>query len=580
MAGTWSGLTNQPTFNASTMLLLTNGTVLCQNSDSSDWYRLTPDESGSYVNGSWSSKLATGPNSPLYYASAVLKDGRVFVAGGEYNAGVVTDLLAAEIYDPVNNAWTTLTTPAGWTSIGDAPSCVLPDGRVLVGSIGDTKTAIYDPVANTWTAAANKGDASSEETWTLLPDETVLVVQCTNHAGSPNAEKYVIAEDKWVSAGSTPSDLVEASSIEIGPAVLLPDGRVFAVGSTVHTALYTFPPIASQEGSWVAGPDMPQVSGQNLGAKDAPCCLLPNGRVLCALGPVDGVGGNYLSPTYFYEFDPGSSTFTAITNPSNSAGPPYVGRMLLLPTGQVLFANGSTTVQVYTPDGTPDPTWKPSITSCPTALQPNQTCKLSGRQLNGLSQAVSYGDDVQMATNYPIVRICNLATGHVFYCHTHDHSKMVVNTGTVVHSTQFDVPGGIERGAAILQVIANGISSDPFAVTIGKVKEHKEKDKDFKEKDKDFFKEKDRDFKDAETKIVFEGPVASMPGVEPEWLRHIIHQLSDRLDRVEAQLATQRAFIAPHERPRVGDESLRKSEQAQGKKPDADRTRKPPRSKG
>ena len=28
--GTWTALTNQPTFNASTMLLLTDGTVMCQ----------------------------------------------------------------------------------------------------------------------------------------------------------------------------------------------------------------------------------------------------------------------------------------------------------------------------------------------------------------------------------------------------------------------------------------------------------------------------------------------------------------------------------------------------------------------
>ena len=464
MAGTWTGLTNQPSFNASTMLLLTDGTVLCQNSDSSDWYKLSPDQSGSYVNGTWSSKLATGPNSPLYYASAVLKDGRVFVAGGEYNAGSQAELLAAEIYDPVNDAWTTLANPAGWTNIGDAPSCVLPDGRVLLGSINDTKTAVYDPAANSWTATSDKGDRSSEETWTLLPDDTVLVVQCTNH---PNTEKYIIAADTWATAGKTPSDLVEAASIEVGPSLLLPDGRVFAVGATGHTALYTPPPVANQVGAWSEGPDFPQVSNKAIGAKDAPACLLPNGRVLCAVGPVDGVSDDYLSPTYFYEFDPASSTLTAVTNPSNNGDAPYVGRMLLLPTGQVLFANGSNTIQVYTPDGAPNPAWKPSIESCPTSLQQNHTYTLFGRQLNGLSQAVGYGDDAQMATNYPLVRISDVSTNHVFYCRTHNHSTMGVNTGTVVHSTQFDVPAGIEIGTAMVQVVANGISSDSLMVVVG-----------------------------------------------------------------------------------------------------------------
>ena len=94
MTGTWQALAHQPTFGASTMLLLTDGTVMCQNEGASDWWKLTPDQYGSYINGTWSS-IANGPNAPEYYASAVLKDGRVFVAGGEYNNGDHVNLLAA-----------------------------------------------------------------------------------------------------------------------------------------------------------------------------------------------------------------------------------------------------------------------------------------------------------------------------------------------------------------------------------------------------------------------------------------------------------------------------------------------------
>ena len=63
-------------------------------------WKLTRDINGNYVNGTWSA-LADGPNAPLYFASAVLRDGRVFVAGGEYNNGVTAELLAAEIYNPL-----------------------------------------------------------------------------------------------------------------------------------------------------------------------------------------------------------------------------------------------------------------------------------------------------------------------------------------------------------------------------------------------------------------------------------------------------------------------------------------------
>jgi hypothetical protein len=450
------------------MLLLTDGTVMCQDEGAGfggtpNWWKLTPDLSGSYVHGTWS-QLASGPNGPLFYASAVLRDGRVFVAGGEYNNGAGAELLAAQIYDPINNFWTALPTPPGWTEIGDASCCVLPDGRVLLGSINDNRCAIYNPATNTWAGAGSKANSRvSEETWTLLPDNTVLTVDCFGH---PQAEKYVIATNQWVSAGSTPVELVEDSSKEIGPAVLLPDGRAFAVGATGHTALYTMPPVAIQSGTWVAGPSFPPQAGKTVGAKDAPACLLPNGRVLCVAGPVDGIASDYLGPTYFFEFDPNTSTLPAITNPPNSGFPPFFGRMLLLPTGQVLFANGSTDIEVYTPDGAPQTSWQPRITSSPTDLNPNLAYTLHGTQLNGLSQAVSYGDDATMATNYPLVQMRNLPSGRVRYCRTSNHSTMGVATGNTIESTLFSVPADIDLGASELRVIANGIASQPLSVFV------------------------------------------------------------------------------------------------------------------
>jgi hypothetical protein len=294
LAGTWQPLVNQPTFSASTMLLLTDGTVICQNGKP-DWWKLTPDQSGSYVNGKWSALT----NSPEYFASAVLKDGRVFVAGGEYNNGTQVDLLATEIYDPLSNSWTTLSTLAGWDHIGDAQSCVLPDGRVIIGSLDSNETAIFDPVTGTWSAAATKNNENSnEEGWTLMPDKTIVTADCHGH---PQTEKYVISTNKWIVIGPTQVDLVEAASLEIGPAILLPDGRLFAIGATGATALFTMPSNPNQPGNWAQGPSFPsQIAGQTLGAKDAPACLLPNGRVLCVAGPVDGTAGNFSGPTYFF----------------------------------------------------------------------------------------------------------------------------------------------------------------------------------------------------------------------------------------------------------------------------------------
>src|SRR3954462_10711221 len=139
MSGTWTPLAHAPTFGASTMLLLIDGSVICQESGGLHWWRLRPDVTGSYINGT-RTQLAPMHQTRLYYASAVLDDGRVFVAGGEYsNAGSETN--TAEIYDPTLDTWTVIAAPAGWSQIGDGICCVLPDGRVLMGNLSDSRTA-------------------------------------------------------------------------------------------------------------------------------------------------------------------------------------------------------------------------------------------------------------------------------------------------------------------------------------------------------------------------------------------------------------------------------------------------------
>ena len=76
-----------------------------------------------------------------------------------------------------------------------------------------------------------------------------------------------------------------------------------------------------------------------------------------------------------------------------------------------------------------------------------------------------YGDEGQNATNYPLVRITNLTTNHVFYSRTHDHSSMAVASDQVV-STHFDVPKTQETGSSELEVVANGIASAPVPVFV------------------------------------------------------------------------------------------------------------------
>jgi hypothetical protein len=451
LPGHWVKVANNPGFGASTMLLLTDGSVMCQEEGGVRWKKLTPDPHGSYIAGAWSD-LAPMHWTRRYYASAVLNDGRVLVSGGEYsNAGGWTD--KTEIYDPRTDTWTEIGPPPGWGGVGDAPCAVLPDGRFFMGHFASTRSAIYDPDTDTWTAGPLKGSSSSEESWVLLPDDTVVTVRCN---GSQRADKYDPASNAWVSGGTLPVNIVELSSSEIGAGVLLNDGRAFFAGATNHTALYTPPALATDPGTWVAGPDFPNDPiGRSVGCKDTPSCLLTNGRVLVSAGPVDGT--NWLTPTMFHEFD--GAALTRVTDPPNATGVPYIGRMLLLPTGQVLFAAQTNEVYAYTYFSCPDAAWRPHITSSPSAVHKLLSYSISGRLFNGMSQAVGYGDDASAATNYPLVRIRHLATGKVRYCRTYDHSTMAVATGAAIVSTNFAVPGDIEEGPSELCVVANGISS-------------------------------------------------------------------------------------------------------------------------
>ena len=92
------------------MLLESNGTVLVHDEPDNNttggttaWYKLTPDSKGSYIDGTWS-KIASMPAgyTPLYFASAILPDGRMIVEGGEYIGENAVWSNEGAIYNPVD----------------------------------------------------------------------------------------------------------------------------------------------------------------------------------------------------------------------------------------------------------------------------------------------------------------------------------------------------------------------------------------------------------------------------------------------------------------------------------------------
>jgi hypothetical protein len=516
--GTWCTVTTPLNF-PGTMLLLTNGSVMVIQNGSAgpcgpSWQILKPAPNGDYGAGTWTS-TAPMATPRLYFGSTVMLDGKVWVLGGEYSSGTCDDtgdlgiIPKGEIYDPVANTWTAITNypdsascdsfrssnsgTVGNACFGDDPSALLPNGSILAGDIFTGTPHIWTgPAPGTWTAAgtkANAGDPSDEEAWGKLSNGNIVVYDlfASISAGTGKAEQYNPGTNSWSNlnpgsgaTGTLPVMSSSALGFEMGPILRLQDGRMYLIGANQHTALYN-----PTTNAWAAGPDTLgnatgncTVAGTCLyGADDAPAAELPTGHVIYAAdaGPTKGI---FSAPTCLFDFNPSTNTTSLMspqppnltgctTNSStgNNTVEAFPLRMLMLPTGQMLFHDGGQTgnvIYLYTPTSTlAAPPYRPIVKSV-TGTRPTLT--LTGLQLNGQSAGSSYGDDVNTDENYPIVRLVN-ATGTTFYCTTTNWSSTAVGsvgTETVTVTIPATVPGGDYS----LIVSGAGVQSVPVSVKI------------------------------------------------------------------------------------------------------------------
>ena len=270
----WNHLVHNPPDKIGFILLLSDGTVLAQQNDGSNCYRLTPDINGSYVNGTWSN-LAPMNDARAYYASQVLRDGRLFVAGAEDGTGSNT----AEVYDPLGNTWTRLPIPISvlntnlGRSILDCMSEMLPNGRVLIApKMNALQNVIYDPAANAWSVGPTNLADQQETSWVKLPDDSIISIDWD----STNTERFIPSLNQWVADAAAPM-IWNLTTGETGPAFLLPNGKALFLGGNGQTALYT-PSGSTNPGSWTSATNLPD----GMTAQDAPGAMMVNGRILCA----------------------------------------------------------------------------------------------------------------------------------------------------------------------------------------------------------------------------------------------------------------------------------------------------------
>lgn len=138
---------------------------MVQNIGDGEIFKLTPDQDGSYVNGTWS-ELATMPFVSFAAAQAMLADGRVIYEGGEYSDFDFKFLLTNQgaIYDPVADKWTSVSPPSFFVDlypprasfaphpIGDSASVILADGTFMLADKMSRQAALLDLKTMTWTS--------------------------------------------------------------------------------------------------------------------------------------------------------------------------------------------------------------------------------------------------------------------------------------------------------------------------------------------------------------------------------------------------------------------------------------------
>jgi hypothetical protein len=471
--GTWTSLANQPAnYNMGVMLLMTDGTVICHNatggSEGTGWDKLTPDASGSYVNGTWST-IASMHHDRLFFSTEVLPNGNVYAAGGEYGAGDT----AAEVYNPVTNTWTVCSgIPSGW-NIYDGNSEILYNGTVLegpqIGAHPSYDCLLYTPSTNKFTSAPSSVYNHDEAEWLKLPDSSVLFVGIA----STNSNRYFPKTNTWAADATVPVNLYDTYGEEAGAAFMLPNGKAIFFGATQHNAIYT-PSGNTTNGTWVAAPDFPTIGSTPVGMVDAAAAMMVNGHIICAVSPI-GTGHNdeFRTPTYFVEYDYVANAFTQVTATIPGFGADSIAGLcsfqtifLDLPDGNVLFSFNQTNLSqlywVYTPGSAAIAAGKPTINSIIPGGCPSY--KLTGKLFNGITEGAAYGDDWQMASNYPIVRLSNGT--NVYYAKTALWNRIgAVQTDSLEDTVTFTPPSNLPAGTYSLVVVANGNASNPVLFT-------------------------------------------------------------------------------------------------------------------
>jgi hypothetical protein len=375
------------------------------------------------------------------------RDSEGMIVNYDLFQSIATNGAYAEKYNPATGMWSSISPSVG-TAKGTIPqlsgpnigyelgaSLRLQDGRVL--EIGATQhNATYNPVTNTWAAAPDTVGTLNGIASPFGSDDGPAAILPNGHV--------IFAADAGISAFTSSGNITAGSAVIKG----IPSTAILQVGWPVSGK-------GIPGGSYIVSVD------------SASAVTISNAATATKSGDAISWGGTYSLPTELFEFDPSKNTIVQVTSALPDPNLPFEGsyptRMLILPTGQVLFSDDSAQLWVYTSPRQANWWLRPFITNV--NYVGNGQFRLGGFQLDGQSAGAAYGDDDQMDANYPIIRMVNF-NGDVFYARTSDWSKIGVGDGTGYETVNFTLNPGVTPGDYALIVSGAGISSFPTFIHI------------------------------------------------------------------------------------------------------------------
>ncbi len=395
---------------------------------------------------------------------AVLPSGHILTY--DLFQSIATNTGYAEAYNPATGTWTSIS-PADGTARGTLPvlSSVslgfelgpilrLLDGRAVV--IGANQhTALYSPSNNTWAPGPDMradltGPGGTIRKALFGADDAAAAILPNGHVFlTADAGPNPVSMDARTKAGSAAVHLANTAGMQSTWTVSQADGNNTAIAPNAE--IYSV--------------DSP--TSITLGTLDSSGTLVKLNALKTEANIPLVLGGIFSSPTRLFDFNPSAGTMTPIAGPAGSLLPTegsFVTRMLVLPTGQLLFSDSSNQLYVYTPGGSaPAASLRPEVVNV--NYQGDGVFKLTGVRLNGQSAGAAYGDDDQMDENYPIVRLENPATGNVYYCRTTNWDSVRVGNNQP-ETVDFTLNPAVTPGGYELTVVGAGIASMPFGIRI------------------------------------------------------------------------------------------------------------------